>query len=74
MSTHIVKQIVNCGFVIAKMIIFIAVYFSVHILVKTLIPSELYCCSNRHFQLNLILILISDNGLLIIFLRGLYQR
>ena len=42
MSTHTVKQIVHYGFVIAKMIIFIAVYFSVHILVKTMISSELY--------------------------------
>ena len=45
MSTHIVKQIVHYGFVIAKMIIFIAVYFSVHILARTIIPSELYCCN-----------------------------
>ena len=28
-----------------KMIIFIAGVFSVHILVKTIIPSELYCCN-----------------------------
>ena len=44
-STHIVKQIVHYGIVIAKMIIIIAIYFSVHILIKTLIPSELYCCN-----------------------------
>ena len=40
-----VKQIVHYGFVIEKMIIFIAVYFSVHILVKTIIPGEWYCCN-----------------------------
>ena len=45
MSTHIVKQIVHYGFVIAKKMIFIAIYFSVYILVKTITPSELYCCN-----------------------------
>ena len=45
MNTHIVKQIVYYGFVIGKMIIFIAIYFSVHILVKMTIPSKFYCCN-----------------------------
>ena len=49
MSTHIVKQIIHLGFVLAKMIIFRAVYFSVHILVKTMIPSKLYCCNMIFF-------------------------
>ena len=49
MSTHIEKKNVHSVFVGLKMIIFIAGGFSGHILVKTIIPSELYCCNMKIF-------------------------